>query len=162
GIAHTSHSTHVLPCKNIEVEGLFLSFPFSASILAPPPLLTIGHLHLLSPLLLFSFIVVYSTATHLKFGRPVNAAIFAPRFSSPLRLFSILHFGEVYSCFLSQVSVLYTNFTVNGTTTPHREHAEPDFLNGSRQSLHTSMLNLVTSVAAYPIQQQMLLFVDAL
>ncbi|KAG5604370.1 hypothetical protein H5410_025862, partial [Solanum commersonii] len=52
------HTPGVLPGKSIEGEGLFLSFPFSASILTPPPLLTMGHLHLLSPLFLFSFIVV--------------------------------------------------------------------------------------------------------
>ncbi|KAK6795206.1 hypothetical protein RDI58_008659 [Solanum bulbocastanum] len=78
--------------KARKIEGQFLCFPFSASILTPPLLLTIGHLHLLSPLL-FSFIAMSSTATHLKFGRPSNAAIFAPRFFSPLRLFSILHFA---------------------------------------------------------------------
>ncbi|KAG5570338.1 hypothetical protein H5410_060104, partial [Solanum commersonii] len=63
---------------NIEVEGLFLSFSFCASILTPPPLLAIGQLHLLSPLLLFSFIVVSSTATHLQFGRPPSSHLGSP------------------------------------------------------------------------------------
>ncbi|XP_015163112.1 uncharacterized protein [Solanum tuberosum] len=37
-----------------------------------------GHLHLLSPLLLFSFIVVSSTATHLQFGRPPSSHLGSP------------------------------------------------------------------------------------
>ncbi|WMV59485.1 hypothetical protein MTR67_052870, partial [Solanum verrucosum] len=38
----------------------------------------IGHLHLLSPLLLFSFIVVSSTVTHLQFRRPPSSHLGSP------------------------------------------------------------------------------------